>query len=182
MAQQRRSGGKKKSFKWCGDSEPAYVVEDFGNTTAIDVKVLCPVVGLNDPGDWILERTILHFNIRRETVSEIDGLFGVVAVQPVDQSNTARPNQVLDPTTTLAREFGAKNILHWGPLPVPAVLVLADDSSATTSELLAVTWDIPVKRRLDRQRQILTCTVCTNAGVTAAINIFLQHRVLLSQR
>ena len=177
MGRHSTTRAPKRSYKWCGDSE-SKLVEDFGNTGKSDIIVLCPSVGLNDYSDCVLERTIVNFSIRRQNATELNAMAGVVAVQPVEQTDTSRPSQVLDALSSTAKEFGARNILHWAMLPVPPVVLEADNTPVTSSELIAVEWDIPVKRRIDRQREIITLTL--NTSVNVVVNVQVMWRLLLS--
>ena len=171
-----RGSKSKRSYKWCGDGR-IVDPEAFVNTTKAEVPVLCPNVGPNDYSDVVLERTIINFSIRRELTGQVDAFAAILAVQPVDQNDTSRPTQVLDTLSTIASEYSAKNILRWAALPVPAN---GHDGTIdrVTGEIITVLWDVPVKRRLDRTRDILTLSM--NIDLDLAVSVFVQSRVLLS--
>jgi len=178
MAHNNNSRGKsKRSYKWCGQAI-VRLPETAVSTTKAEVVVLCPAVGPEDYSDVVLERTIINFSIRRATNAQLDGFAGVVAVQAVDSADDSRPVQIIDALSVLAPEYSAKNILRWRALPVPAVLLEADNTAVTSSEVLAVEWDIPVKRRMDRVREMLTLNI--NTDVSNVLSCFIQSRVLLS--
>ena len=171
------SRASKRSYKWCGDAQ-LRMPESFANTSKGDIIVLCPTVGVNDYSDVVLERTIINFSIHREANAQLDGFSGIVAVQPIDQTNVTLPTQALDALSTTAAEYSVKNVLRWQALPVPAVVLEADNTAVPSSENIVVEWDIPVKRRLDRVRELLTLSM--NTDVDNILQVFVQWRVLLS--
>ncbi len=174
------SRASKRSYKWCGDSKQQNI-EDFASTTKGEVIILCPLVGINDYSDVVLERTLVHFSIRRQTGAELQNLNAMVAVQPADKGDITRPSNTLDPTSSTAQDFSAKNILRWGSLAVPPVVIIpSTDVSAAGLEVFVTEWDIPVKRRLDRERELLTLTVAVSQGDSNVLSMNVMWRCLLS--
>ena len=166
----------KKAYKWCGTGQTR-TVETAVSTSTAEVLILCPVVSIAAYNDVVVERTILNFAIRRELTSDVLALAAMVCVQPIVTGGIL-PVQVLDALSTDDADYGAKNILHWESLPIPALLEAFDGGGKISGEVAHVQWDIPVKRRLNRERELLTLNI--NSDVTAVIKVFMQSRVLLS--
>ena len=166
----------KKSFKWCGTGQTRSP-ETAVSTTAAEVLILCPVVSIAAYNDVVVERSIINFSIRRELTSDVLALAALLSVQPIVQGGIL-PVQVLDALSTDDADYGAKNILHWESLPIPALLEAFDGGGKISGEVKHIQWDVPVKRRLNRERELLTLNI--NSDVSSVLNIFMQSRVLLS--
>ena len=171
-----RQGGSKKSYKWCGTGQTR-VVETAVSTTTAELLILCPVVSIAAYNNVIIERTIINFSIRRDTAGDILALAAMVCVQPV-ATGTALPVQSLDALDTSDAAYGAGNILHWEALPVPALVYdSTGDTMRVDGSVDHVQWDIPVKRKLNRERECLVLTI--NSDVSSVVKVFMQSRVLL---
>ena len=174
----RRVRGASPKYKWCGHAKSATIETHVGMPTT-EIQLLCPSLTLSEgQGEVVVERILLNFNIRRLLTSAIVALGFLVAKQKTIPT-TGLPIEVLNPLEVTADnfEFGNKDLLLQGLLPVPALLIKADDSLNLSQEVLHASYEFNGRRRLERLNHALTLTI--TADITDAIKVFTTSRVLL---
>jgi len=187
MARQARGratgarGRSGKKYKWCGGGiirEP----DTFGTTSRAEVIELCPALTeseLEAYSDVVIERCHIHIATHRLLISPLDA-FGIIVWLAQVQEFDNDVVQVLDSlglTAGAARQYGNRQIMFQGQLPVPRVNSL-DAQDVLSNEVLTEKIDIKVRRKLHRSNEILALSL--NTDVDAVLRCFVQWRVLLS--
>jgi len=165
-------------YKWCGHSKSFTVLTQLATATS-DVQLLCPSLGDSEQqGEVTVERILLQFSIRRLLTSATVALGFLVANQKVVPT-TGAPLVVLDPleVTSDNFEFGSKDLFLQGMLPMPALLIKADDSLNLSQEVLTKDYQFKGRKRLQRLTHALTLTI--TCDISSAIKVFTTARTLV---
>jgi len=170
----RRSSSSPKRFQWFGGSE-LKPVETTASTSVSEIILLRPAhTSLDAVRSLTHIRTILHFNVRRTSVSAtVKGFNYVVASQQTDASGNL--TDVLDVLSSDPFVWSNKGIMHFACLPIPPTMDLGGSRNVSLGSI-DVHAEVKAKRRFQLSREALTLTIA--ADVSAAIELQVTWRSL----
>jgi len=155
----------KRSGQWFGDSVLKTVLA--GGTTADVIQLLPTVASLQSARDIVFERAIISFQIHRLTAGALSGHAWVVWKGLV-LAGTSTPVEGVDPLNVGATSqfsWGRKAIMQYGPLDVPATLILFDSNTKVTdSSVVSSQVDFDVKRSVSRANEFIGLQVSADAS------------------
>ena len=147
-------------YKWCGHQASSLIKPSVGLVVA-DIDLLCPSLGNTDiQGSVTVEKIFAWFTITREDFNATTGCAFMVAMQKTNPT-TGAPIQVLNPLDTTADNFslGSKDLLMFGHLPFPSILLTSADAGFAPRGGIVAMHEFNGRRTLDRLTHALTLTI-----------------------
>jgi len=167
------------TYKWCG-KVGSFVVRTPVALGLSNIPVLCASLGDSQvPGDVTIERILLTVSMRRILPTSMAACNYFVAIQVTDPSS-GNPADVLNAQSTAqdAFQWGNRDILTSGALPVPAVIFDAAAGDEVVGRDVQVTnIDYKGRRKLYRLNHVITFTPV--ADVDSVLQMFFTSRTLL---
>ena len=165
----RRVRGAAPKYKWCGFADSKSIVS---SPTAASVGLLCLSLALTDTqGEVTVERILLWFSITRADFNQLSILAFVVAKQKAIAAS-GLPVEVLDPLDVTLPNFSMSNkdILLYGHLPIPAILLTSADAGFVSREVAVHTAEFKGRRRLARTNHLLSLTIASDVDTEVAVH------------
>ena len=179
MARSRNRGfrsAKVTSTKWCRQFfvDP---IKDETNLVVTDPLVLCPVTtAIDSQSDIVAKTVIIEGAINRLLSSNVQQTcMYVVALQKFDFTSGVML-QVINPYSE--SDLASQDILAVGFLPVPPIVILADDSATVDRRSHPFHIHVKTKRKINRNTQTLTLTLASEGEGT--VDSVLNARVATS--
>ena len=171
---------QKRRYKWVGVQD-VNDIKTFVSISVANVTVCAaPIVDGDIQADCMVERVLIGLNVRRLLTTTIEALGYIVAKQKFDSSGVLL--QVLDPLSTDVFDFGNKDIMAMGRLPVAGNISVGNAAGVQVSKGIETppTIDIKVRRKLERMTEGITLTIVGDVSDVVRVSLF--ARVLLSFR
>ncbi len=159
----------KRQGQWFGGGVLQTVLA--GAAVAQVVQLLPTVTAIEAPRDIVAERTIISFQTRRLNFNNVSALAYVVWRGKV-ASGTSTPLESLDPLSQSGFEWAEAQIMHYGPLEVPEVLVNGfTGAEGLSRRVTAEQVEVVVKRKVARANEGIFLAVTCDVSSVVSTNI-----------